>query len=497
VEFSYENQGANTYLVYEIASDDMLDTLSLGMITNNNVPGLAQSLFTQMDNQKYIKYNITSKISMKQFFSGVINRKRLIGTFSSIVEGLISSEDYMIDLNSIILNLDYIFVDVSTCDVKLICLPITSCKDLKSEVGKFFKDIMVNTQFDNNENTDHVAKLFNFLNSSHVFSLLDFKKLLEELDNDKSVIHKPSDKPTISKAQHSPQVSTAPSRPITNITSSPSVTVTNISKQNSKVNTPIKDNSNSSNNLKSDKKITMLGLLMHYSKENKELYKKQKEEKKAQLSKQKKINNSDSKSLNKSFKQSDNKGNNAIFAIPGQSIDSVQPIVNESSNEQVHSTTKKSKDKIQYNSQQPPQLVGSVSYTTNSVGERASFGETTVLGGGVIGETTVLNGEMSQEQNITPYLVRSKNNEQIILDKPIFRIGKEKSFVDYFIGDNTAISRSHANVITREEKFFILDTNSTNHTFVNGVMIQSNTEIEINHGDRIRLGNEEFEFKLY
>ncbi len=102
-----------------------------------------------------------------------------------------------------------------------------------------------------------------------------------------------------------------------------------------------------------------------------------------------------------------------------------------------------------------------------------------------------------QEQNITPYLVRSKNNEQIILDKPIFRIGKEKSFVDYFIGDNTAISRSHANVITREEKFFILDTNSTNHTFVNGVMIQSNTEIEINHGDRIRLGNEEFEFKLY
>ena len=69
MEFSYENQGANTYLVYEIASDDMLDTLSLGMITNNNVPGLAQSLFTQMDNQKYIKYNITSKISMKQFLA--------------------------------------------------------------------------------------------------------------------------------------------------------------------------------------------------------------------------------------------------------------------------------------------------------------------------------------------------------------------------------------------------------------------------------------------
>ena len=38
----------------------------------------------------------------------------------------------------------------------------------------------------------------------------------------------------------------------------------------------------------------------------------------------------------------------------------------------------------------------------------------------------------------------------------------------YFIGDNTAVSRSHANIITREGRCFILDTNSTNHTYVNG-----------------------------
>ena len=34
MDFSYENQGANTYLVYEIKEGDSIDTLSLGMLTN-------------------------------------------------------------------------------------------------------------------------------------------------------------------------------------------------------------------------------------------------------------------------------------------------------------------------------------------------------------------------------------------------------------------------------------------------------------------------------
>ena len=75
-------------------------------------------------------------------------------------------------------------------------------------------------------------------------------------------------------------------------------------------------------------------------------------------------------------------------------------------------------------------------------------------------------------------------------------MGKEKSYVDYFISDNTAISRSHANVISRDGEYFVVDTNSTNHTYVNGMMIQSNVETKIDDGARIRLANEEFEFKL-
>ena len=58
------------------------------------------------------------------------------------------------------------------------------------------------------------------------------------------------------------------------------------------------------------------------------------------------------------------------------------------------------------------------------------------------------------------------------------------------------VSVSHATIITRENTYFIVDTNSTNHTYVDGKMIQPNTEVPIQQGTKIRLGNEDFEFKL-
>jgi pSer/pThr/pTyr-binding forkhead associated (FHA) protein len=141
------------------------------------------------------------------------------------------------------------------------------------------------------------------------------------------------------------------------------------------------------------------------------------------------------------------------------------------------------------------QPVQQVSYVPPVQSKPLSFGETTVLGG-EMGETTVLGGGMPTVQT-DPHLLRSKNNEKIPLNKPVFRIGKERSYVDYFVSDNTAISRSHANIENQNGEFYVEDTNSTNHTYVNGSMIPSGQKVKLTHGDKVRLANEDFEFKLY
>ena len=122
MEFTYENQGTNTYLCCDL-TDMEIDTMGLGMITNNRIPGFVHSIFTQIDDRKLIKYNVSSRVPMKQFFSGPVNRKRLLNVFAGIAEVLTVSEEYMLDMNSVLLDMDYIFIDVSDYSAEAVYVP--------------------------------------------------------------------------------------------------------------------------------------------------------------------------------------------------------------------------------------------------------------------------------------------------------------------------------------------------------------------------------------
>lgn len=119
---------------------------------------------------------------------------------------------------------------------------------------------------------------------------------------------------------------------------------------------------------------------------------------------------------------------------------------------------------------------------------------TTVLGADP-GGTTVLGSE-ELEAPVFPYLIREKTEEKISVNKPSFRIGAERKYVDYWVNDNSTVSRSHADILTREKRYFIIDLNSTNKTYVDGRAIPVEKEIELFDGTRIRLSNEEFVFHI-
>ncbi len=523
--FSFENQGTNTYLVYAINGDDNIDTMSLGMLTNNKIAGLAPAIFTQMDANKFIKYNVSAHISVKQFFTGPVNKKRLLGVFTGIVDAMLSAEEYMIDPNTISLDLDYIFADVSTCETILICLPLMSVANEAVDLSTFFKNIMFSTQFDQTENCDHIAKIMNYLNSTPMFSLVDFKSLLGDLASGVQTAQpvvaqpvapvsvpvdhvraQPTVPPVQKPVQVQPVVPAPASAPVASAPAQPTPAVPPVQTPPApKVATPAPAPTPTPAAAQApEKKISMMDLLMHYNKENAALYKAQKEASKKAAAPATPVPVPANKGFavpgqpapapapaNKGFAVPGqpapapapaNKG----FAIPGQPAPAPTPAP------KPVATPAPVAQPVAQPAPQP-----AVTYQPPvTQGVNMNFGETTVLGGGNIGETTVLGAAPTAAQPM-PHLIRSKNNEKINLNKPVFRIGKEKSYVDYFIGDNTAISRSHANFIIKDGNYYVMDTNSTNHTYVNGVMIQSNVETQLSHGDKVRLANEDFEFKLY
>lgn len=107
-------------------------------------------------------------------------------------------------------------------------------------------------------------------------------------------------------------------------------------------------------------------------------------------------------------------------------------------------------------------------------------------------EGTLLIGEKNNSKK--SFLLRLKNNEKIILEKNSFKIGTDRRSVDYCITDNSAVSRMHAEIIHRNDSYFIIDNNSTNHTFLNEHEIRSKNEIKLQNKSRIKLADEEFIF---
>ncbi|MBQ8982084.1 MAG: trypsin-like peptidase domain-containing protein [Lachnospiraceae bacterium] len=128
---------------------------------------------------------------------------------------------------------------------------------------------------------------------------------------------------------------------------------------------------------------------------------------------------------------------------------------------------------------------------TPVVGEGA--GETSVLNVGAgAGETSVL----SASDQAPAVLTRVKTGERIDIVRQTFKLGKERSKVDYCITNNNSVSRVHAVISYSNGEYFITDMNSTNNTFVNGQIIRANTEVKLNSEDKIKLADEEFQIRF-
>ena len=177
--FTYENQGQNTYLVYQF-DDRPIDTMALGMLTNNKIKGFAPAIYTEIDNQKFIKYNVSSHVTLSKLFMGDVRKMRLLKTFVNIVDAMEMLDAYMLDRRTIMLDRDHIYVDASTSDVSMICVPVVD-EFAPIDEREFFKNIIFSVSFAANENGDYVARILAYLNSVELFQLQDFKKMLEGL----------------------------------------------------------------------------------------------------------------------------------------------------------------------------------------------------------------------------------------------------------------------------------------------------------------------------
>ncbi len=119
-------------------------------------------------------------------------------------------------------------------------------------------------------------------------------------------------------------------------------------------------------------------------------------------------------------------------------------------------------------------------------------GTTVLSNGSMMGEdynkTTVLNPIQY------PYLIRQYNDEKISISQSPFRLGRERQRCNYYVPDNSAVSRVHADITSENGKYYIEDQGSVNYTYLEGRLIEQHKKFEIVNGMKIRLANEDFTF---
>ena len=541
-EFKYENQGASSFLVYQLKEEDVLDNISLNMLTSNKAKGLASTNYMQMDTQRFIRYTITGKITANQFFARPVTKQSFMGIFKGITEAMVSAEEYMLDPACILLDLNQIYTDVSTGETECICLPVENEKEQKDQ-REFLKSVMFQAQFENPEEGSYVTRILNYLNSIPVFSSLDFLNLLTEMERE----GKKDRTPLAPAAKESLQQGVAEfGNAVANSSvggmaasffEQSSLSPAGALKQENAVEEAIPDIP-VPDDIPKEERISLFYLLQHYNNNRAKEYMAQQKQLKARKEALKKIELAKKGGKKKSAASFNLPGGKAKTASaapkakkpasggfsfqvpgkesgkdkPGEDLPGIKSLPNAPVNSQSNfagnpkvnasvgsgMNIPKSNPSVAKGTLQPAKPSPLFSNQQEAVGNGGrNFGDTTVLHSGFRGEeTSVLNYTKAPDTPKQPYLLRIKNGERIPITGNIFRLGKEEKFVDYVIHDNEAISRSHANIISRNGQYFLQDNNSTNHSFLNGQQCVSNVELPLQDKASIRLGNEEFQFLL-
>lgn len=178
MKFTYETQDDSKFLVYEKTTADVIDTMALGMLSNNVIEGIVPFIYAQADDAVYMKYNISNLASLEECCAGVLRRKKVLDILGSFAEAVAGAEEYMLESSSFVLDLAHIYVEPSENRVFLIVLPIE-----REEVplAVFLRNLVIGMQYDQRENGNYIAALINFFNSDKAFSVNEFQELVQKL----------------------------------------------------------------------------------------------------------------------------------------------------------------------------------------------------------------------------------------------------------------------------------------------------------------------------
>lgn len=179
IKFSYENSNNCRYLVYKIENIQNIDKLEYNMISSNKIEGLLEFIYSNIDDKYYCKYDVTSKITLKNYIKSCDDTDKIIKILINIFKVFVEIEDFLISNEHLLLDEEYVFIDVSNLSIYFICLPVDDIEK-RYNLKDFISNILGNLKIEDFKNKGLIYLLMEFLNKEE---FLDVKEALNILKN--------------------------------------------------------------------------------------------------------------------------------------------------------------------------------------------------------------------------------------------------------------------------------------------------------------------------
>lgn len=458
MEFTFEAIGTNTFLTY-IADIGEFDEFSMKMLENNHMDGILPFSYIQQDRKKKVRFSITSYETLDSYIRRPLSLPKILNILESITRSALELQEYMLYTNGIVLDPAYMYTEIGTGKTRLVYLPVKNTENI--DVFGFLRGFLGMMQYETPENAVCILRISNEINSGKINGLEQFLDAVREAEADsRKVKTEKPDNPVVYR-----EVMERP-KPVREPEAVPVIPV---------IQPPVKPEQEKPKE-KGKKSFAFFGG------EKKEKAKSKK-------------------------KKQDVKMESPGFAIPGMepSLSAPAVPVEAEIQDSVEVTDekkgfpgfkKKSKKepspmvrKEAADRYIPP--IGIPAYKAEEE-RKLDFGKTIISQPD--DEVTEVEGCGEYTGKSISYILRRANGQKMYLEQDITKIGRESAYVDFYIGDNLQIGRSHAEIIRRGQDFFIKDNNSKNHTYVNGRIVVGEELVQLKTGDIITLANEIFEY---
>lgn len=509
--------GNNVYAVYDLTDMDVsVDHVSIMMINNNqnHEIGLAPITFEGI-NGSYSKmmFDVTGKVTLREYISKSISQQDFKVMLTNLINTLENFDEIMIDSKQVMLDLDSVFINVLDHKIAFLCIALEGFEQ-NGNLYSFFKEIVSNSYVTAGFNeASYFNLVYNVMHTENGFSLQNLRTAMNDSAADSSSVQPSAPqrmdpmRPTPSyeepqKVEEPPTITVSPAKepdlqPIPSVQQPETDTKKKgllgglFSQSKKKKAEPAPTGyqgglANIMNNAKSEK----AGVPAQQAAAPAQQPTAPAQQPTVPPVQTQPVHTQESGQLDFGGTTVLSGGMANTMRAPVQENPAPQPAPQIQPADTVGTTV--------LNQTEPVSSAGSVGTTVLQKPEPApqnSYVGTTVLNAGMQSSpgTTVLNPQQAVKRGS---IIRLRTNERFFITKSTFFIGRDMAGIDCDVHDNTNVGHRHASIVQRGNDFFVVDQNSTNHTYLNGNMILGGVETKLSDGDRLRFADEEFDFRF-